>query len=459
MQELLLIVALTAGQPGTVGPDRFPPLPTPPRTEESRSTIPPSGPAEGSRLGPRPLTEGRPPEAGVTERLKNPDIVLRWNQVALDLIRAERTPPPAAARNLALVHIAIYDAVTAIYQTHRPYRFEVRLREPADPIATVAIAAHRVLIDLYPRQAATLDAALDATLAGVRPGGDQRRGMDLGQQIAEKVLAWRRTDGSGRRVTFRGGSEVGVWRPTPPDYTPALLPQWSAVTPFGVRDVTSFRPPPPPSLTSAEYTRDLDEVQRLGGRDSRERSAEGTIIALFWNDGAGTVTPPGHWNQVAAVVARQEGHSLPENARLFALLNIALADAAIACWDCKYHYRLWRPITVNRLADPDWTPLLETPPFPTYTSGHSTFSGAAAAVLAYFHGTDRIRFTVGSEGWPTGKRTFASFSAAAAEAGRSRIYGGIHFEFDNRAGLAMGRKLAEEICRTQLQTTEGVSAK
>jgi hypothetical protein len=199
----------------------------------------------------------------------------------------------------------------------------------------------------------------------------------------------------------------------------------------------------------------------LGGRASTRRTAEQTLIAWFWDDGAGTVTPPGHWNRIAQAAARARGTTPAENARLFALLNLALADAGIACWDCKFTYRLWRPITAIREADlagnpdtrpdPRWTPLLTTPPFPSYTSGHSTFSGAAAALLAHFFGTDAVRFTIESEGLPGYTRSFASFSAAAREAGRSRIYGGIHYEFDNRAGLALGRALADRVYRDRLR--------
>src|SRR5262249_27773452 len=161
-------------------------------------------------------------------------------------------------------------------------------------------------------------------------------------------------------------------------------------------------------------------------------------IAWFWDDGAGTCTPPGHWNQIARVVAMAKQNSMADNARLFALLNIALADAAIVCWDTKFHYKVWRPVHAIRLADEDdsqditrdakWRSLLTTPPFPSYTSGHSTFSGAGAAILARFFGTDEIKFSIGSDGYPGMKRSFKSFSACAAEAGRSRIYGGIHYE-------------------------------
>lgn len=198
----------------------------------------------------------------------------------------------------------------------------------------------------------------------------------------------------------------------------------------------------------------------LGAADSAVRLGEETRIAHFWADGPGTVTPPGHWNRIAQTVARPAGLSLPENARLFALLNVTLADAAIVCWDMKYTCNLWRPVTAIREADtdgndgttrdPHWRPLLDTPPFPSCTSGHSTFSGAAAQVLALFFGRDEMRFADSSH--TDGQtRTYHSFSAAAEEAGRSRVYGGIHFEFDNRAGLQSGRAVARYIFERNFQ--------
>jgi hypothetical protein len=235
------------------------------------------------------------------------------------------------------------------------------------------------------------------------------------------------------------------------------VPQWPTLIPFAVTEIERFRPAPPPALTSAEYAAAFNDVKALGARDSATRTPEQTLIARFWSDGDGTVTPPGHWNRIAQTVARERGTSLAENARLFALLNVTMADAAILCWDCKYRFNFWRPITAIREADHDanpgtesdpyWAPLLTTPPFPSYTSGHSTFSGAAASTLAHFFGTDAVRFTTTSEGAPGVTRSFERFSAAAEEAGRSRIYGGIHYEFDNQSGLATGRALADEICR------------
>lgn len=248
------------------------------------------------------------------------------------------------------------------------------------------------------------------------------------------------------------------------------LPQWPRVAPFVMNSPDQFRPAAPPELTSAEYAGAVDEVQRLGGFDSSERTPEQTAIALFWADGGGTFTPPGHWNQIAADVALARGESLAENARLFALLNIALGDAGIAAWDAKYAYDLWRPIhaihgadtdgNAATVADPTWTPLLKTPPFPSYTSGHSTFSGAASTVLAAIFG-DHVHFASQADGHngftqrplaesQVARRSFDSFTEAAEEAGRSRIYGGIHFEFDNQAGLLAGRAIGSRVTESLL---------
>jgi hypothetical protein len=248
-----------------------------------------------------------------------------------------------------------------------------------------------------------------------------------------------------------------VWRPTPPGYLDALLPQWPAVTPFCMRSGSQFRPPAPPGLTAPAYAANFLEVKALGGVESMVRTPEQTEIAFFWADDAGTVTPPGHWNRIAQTVALQRGLTLVENARLFALLNLALADAGIVCWDGKYHYGYWRPVHGIREADPslnpattpdpDWTPLLTTPPFPSYASGHSTFSGAAATVLAHFFGTDAVAFTSTSETIPGVRRSYPGFWAAAEEAGKSRIFGGIHWEFDNREGLICGRAVGDYVSR------------
>jgi membrane-associated phospholipid phosphatase len=389
------------------------------------------------------------------------DLVLWWNERLLQAVRDDRTPPPRAARNLAMVHVAIYDAVNAVYRTHRPYLVDVRPVAEASPEAAASTAAHRVLVALYPRQQRKLDAALAAALATVPAGRARDVGAGLGRYVADKVLDRREGDGSDNAGTHVARTTAGVWRPTAPGFKPALLPEWGKVRPFGVRDVTRFRVPAPPPLGSAAYETAFREVRALGARDSAARTAEQTEIARFWADDAGTSTPPGHWNKIAQDVARARGTTLAESARLFALLNISLADAAIVCWWCKFTFAFWRPITAIRESDAGgdprapadrvWTPLLTTPPFPAYTSGHSTFSGAAAGVLADFFGTDRVRFETTSEGLPGVKRRFVSFSTAAEEAGQSRIYGGIHWQFDNVGGLANGRAVAEHVTTNYLR--------
>jgi membrane-associated phospholipid phosphatase len=388
------------------------------------------------------------------------DPVLVWNEAALRAVRAERTPPPQVARHLAMLHVAIYDAVNAVQPTHRFYRFPSALTVSTSAEAAATVAAHRVLVELYPRQAEACDAALDETLAAVPDGDAKDAGVLLGQSVAEKVLAWRRNDGSTRSLRHPGSSSPGLWRPTPPGYQPALLPQWRFVAPFAMRSTAQFPPVDPPPLNTREYAAGFAEVKALGERNSAIRTPDQTVIAWFWNDELGTVTPPGHWNRIAQVVSRERGLGLADNARLFALLNITLADAAILCWECKFRYSYWRPINAIREADrdgnpatdpdPAWTSLLTNPNFPSYTSGHSSFSGAGATALALFFGTDAVRFRVGSDGLPGVVRSYPGFWAAAEEAGRSRIYGGIHYDFDNREGLAAGSALAVYIAENFL---------
>jgi hypothetical protein len=388
-------------------------------------------------------------------------VVLRWNELALRIIQAERTPPPLAARNLAIMHAAIYDAVNSIYRTHQAYRCEADAQPGTSPEAAAAVAAHHVLVLVFPRQAEVFNQALDECMADVAEGEGKTAGMLLGQTVAQRLIAWRRRDGAYRQVLYIPGAGPGLWQPTLPAFKPALLPQWPTLTCFCLKNGAQFRPPPPPPLDHAAYATTFQDVKQVGAINSTVRTPEQTIIARFWADDEGTVTPPGHWNRIAQTVAVSKGLSLPECARLFALLNLSLADAGVACWDCKYTFHYWRPVQAIREADPKvnpgttpelfWTPLLKTPPFPAYTSGHSTFSAAAAKALACFCGTDEVRFVSRSDDLPGIRRTYDSFWAAAEEAGKSRIYGGIHWEFDNREGLVCGRAVADYICRNFLQ--------
>jgi membrane-associated phospholipid phosphatase len=400
----------------------------------------------------------------VTTPLASADIVTDWNQAALDTIRARSTPPPAAARNLAIVHVAIYDAVNGVRRTHEPYLVRGDVSSRASIEAAATSAAHDALVALYPADQSTFDALHTSILGGIPGGLRKEQGIAWGKDVAAQILAARANDGSTATAPFPGSQEPGQWRPTISFggvVRPALLPLWGNVTPFALTSGTQFRPPSPPALGSRRYAFEVNFAQRFGSVDSTARTVEQTEIAQFWGYGPGTATPPGHWNQIAQVVAVNEGKSLAKNARLFALLNIALADAAIVSWDCKYIFNLWRPITAIQLADQDgnpatapdpaWMPLLETPPFPEYTSGHSTFSGAAAVVLASFYHRDRVRFVVGSDDLPGVVRFYDSFSHAALESGMSRVYGGIHFMSANLHGLLTGAQTGAYVMRNVLR--------
>lgn len=389
------------------------------------------------------------------------DVVTDWNEVLLDAIRVDRTAPPRGSRVMACVHVAVFDAVNGIVGGYAPYHVTDSAPAGASPEAAAAAAAHQALVVLFPAQKATFDAALAASLAAIPEGTAKSAGIAWGEQVAEEILALRAADHSADVLDYLYPAGSGWWAPTAPAFAPALLPNWPTVTPWAATSGSQFRLGPPPPPNSAEYATAFEEVKRLGRAGSHVRTAHQTQIAFFWEDGPGSYTPPGHWNAIAQTISKARGLSLLENARLFALLGITQADAAVVSWDHKYAYHHWRPLTAIAAADNDgnpateadatWTPLIPTPPFPAYTSGHSTFSGSASKLLELFFGTDAIAFTDPADPgrWPdqlTGvSRSFTNLSQAAEEAGQSRIYGGIHWQYDNQIGLASGRALAQQV--------------
>ncbi|MEG4057941.1 MULTISPECIES: phosphatase PAP2 family protein [unclassified Microcoleus] len=380
--------------------------------------------------------------------------VIEWNGVMLNAVRTGNTAPPLASRNMAMVHAAIYDAVNSISKKYTPYLVEIDPPAGTSAEAATAAAAHRVLVNLYPAQAATFDEAYASSLAKITDGKAKQDGIALGQQVADQIISSRSTDGITKVVQYTPKTDLGSWVPTPPALAAALAPQWAEVTPFAMTSGSQFRPAGPPALDSAKYAEEVNYVKEIGKSDSLTRTLDQTAIAKFWANGAGTFTPPGHWNQIAEETATLTGQSLEDSARLFALLNFALADAAISCWDAKYEYNLWRPVTAirqadtdnnpNTTADPLWTPLITTPPFPEYTSGHSTFSGAADAVMTSVLGSD-FGFADRGDRTVNTLRTFQNFSEAADESGMSRLYGGIHFMSANVNGLSVGRNVGNYV--------------
>ncbi len=375
----------------------------------------------------------------------NGDVVTDWNTAALDAIRAGRTPPPIASRSLAILHVSIYDTVNGIARTDEPYLVQSSASASASREAAASAAAHKALVNLFPAAVSSFDALHAAILAGIPNGPQKTAGIVWGEFVANQILAARANDGSDAIVPPPGGSGPGVWVPTPPAFAPYLLPQWGFVVPFGMRSSPQFRPPGLPSLDSEQYAADYNEVKELGAAVGSTRTEEQAQIALFWADGAATETPPVHWNSIAQIIAAGQGNTLEENARLFALLNIAMADAAICAWDAKYTFHFWRPVTAINFAEPllNWTSFIVTPPFPDYVSGHSTFSGAAATVLPFFYGTEDLPFTTGSDFLPGVTRSFPTCLDAAEEAAVSRLYGGIHFRSANEDGLQAGISIGE----------------
>lgn len=385
-----------------------------------------------------------------------PSAVIVWNQVALNAIQQDGSDPLFASRGLAMVQAAVYDAVNAIEGTPA-YYIKLAASPGASPAAAVNVAAHDVLSYLYPSQQATFDDLLAAQRALLPTDQAVSDGEAIGHASAAGMIALRNNDGSRNYVNFVPGNAVGDWHPTAPAYAIALDPQWANVKPFALTNPDQFAPSGPPALTSQEWADAVNETKSVGFVHSAMRTADQTQIAQFWNDAPGTATPPGHWNAIAETVAQQQGDGLADDARLFAMLNVTLADAGITAWNTKYMYDTWRPITVIQgggdgvnpavAADPNWYPLLTTPNFPEYVSGHSTFSAAAATVLNAFFGSN-VGFTSTEPTLPGVVRSFSSFDQAAQEAGMSRIYAGIHFQFSNVDGQAAGQNVANYVLGT-----------
>jgi membrane-associated phospholipid phosphatase len=388
------------------------------------------------------------------------EAVRDWNALMLDAVRLDNSSPTLSSRNFAILHTAIYDAVNSVERTHQPYRFQ--LDAPADSSAAAAAvgAAHTVMLALYPPIQARADQLFVTFVASQAPTPGLTNGLALGQQVGRLQLESRQADGANTQVPYIPRTEPGQWRRTLEFLRPPLDPHWRYVQTFSLESLEPFVPGPPPALDSAEYAAAYEEVKALGAKASLLRTAEQSEIALFWSDFSYTGMPPGHWHEIASTIAADRQLPLAESARLFALLSVAQADAAIVCWEAKYRYNFWRPITAIRrgaedgndatAADDAWVHFLNAPPFPAYISGHSTFSQSSAVVLHRFFGTDALSFAARSDSLPGVVRNFTSLAACADEVGLSRIYGGIHFQFDNVEGKRSGAKIGEFVTRNFL---------
>lgn len=475
----------------------------------------------GPRYTPSSAQPNRPSHPSPHDTLSR---LRHWNEIAVNSSGLDHTPVPAgdprifgeqlgparSSRAIAIVHIAIFEAVNAIKGGYQSYVGVPKVSPSASVDAAIAQAAHDTLTALFPSQAATCTALLVEDLGRIKEGRQKSDGIAIGQQAAAMTLALRANDGSAHAeprvgIEFITSNDPGKWRQDPISLIPlALGAHWSEVTPFVMQSAAQFRTPPPPAMNSAAYTAAFEEVKRLGGdaiTTPTERTAEQTEIGIYWAyDGTPSLcAPPRLYNQIAVQIADQMRSDAVETARLLALVNTALADAGVASWESKYFYQFWRPITGIResdfgtgpsglgdgnsatFGDVNFKPLGApasnltgpnfTPPFPAYPSGHAVFGGALFQTLRNFYKTDRIAFTFVSDEFNgvtmdnTGAvrelrpRSFTTLSQAEEENGQSRIYLGIHWAFDKTEGIAQGRRVADYVFANAFKPLRGPDKK
>jgi len=384
------------------------------------------------------------------------DEVTDWNQILFNAALIAKTSPLIVLRQAAITEASVFDAVNGIDNRFTPIHVFERGPQGASTRAAAIQAAYASLAKLYPDQKSTFDRKRTesfAALQGHEDAGSVWAGIEWGQKVADTIWNWRSTDGLSKvPPLFEGGPAIGEWRPTPPAFLAGLLPQMASMETWMIQSHDQFRPVNGPNaLSSAEYARDFKETKEMGSISSSTRSADQTLAAQFWGNSS---SPSYFWNHVALSLLSRGGQSLSTNARLLALLDIAMADAEIGCWDAKYYFISWRPITAIALAaqdgnpatqaDPNWVPLLVTPPFPEYMSAHSAVSSAAATVLAEYFGNDTA-FTVSSDVMTDVTRQFSSFSAALDEIRSARVNAGIHFRTACNDAQSLGTEIARYV--------------
>jgi hypothetical protein len=403
------------------------------------------------------------------------DEVTAWSQMLFQAGLISAASPIVMTRSAAIVHAAMFDAINGIDRRYSPVHVDPSGPSAASRDAAAAQAAYTALVALFPNQKGLLDTKLAVSMAALRGResiGAITAGQTWGQTVANAILAWRGMDGfTPAPAPYFGTASLGAWRATPPANLPYAGLQFGTMTPWVMLSPSQFRPAGPPALGSAKYAAEFNEVKNIGRGSSTLRTPDQTVYSFFWN----TSTAPYLWNNVALTLmedgerghgdwdddsSRGRRHSLLSNARLLALLNMAMADAVIGCWDAKDAYQFWRPVTAiveasadgnpGTEADATWTPLFATPAHPEYPSGHSCVSAAAAAVLAESFG-ERPRIDVTSDAMPGVVRSFRSFSAALTEVKNARIFAGIHFRSATNDGQALGAAVGEYVLEHALR--------
>jgi hypothetical protein len=380
------------------------------------------------------------------------DVIMDWNGKADAIATQKQLPPVPYGRALAMLHIAMFEAVNAGERRYAPYKLSLKADRDTSKEAAAASAGYHVLVALYPDEKADLDTTFAAMLSGVPEGDPKTKGVDLGKRAAAEIVALRANDGADTSESYRPHTSPGVYVPT----VIAVFSTAGAVTPWTMTSGSQFRPGPPPALNSETWTRDLNEIRELGRRDSKKRTAEQTAIGRFW-----FLTGARTYNPIVREIARTKEMDLVDCARLYALTAMAGNDALIAVFDAKFTYNLWRPVTAIRNADQtnnsatprdaSWLPLGDTPMHPEYPCAHCITSAAISTVLQSVVGNEVSEIALTSPTAPGVTRRWTRLQDYSDEVSLARIYAGFHYRFSTEVGKEMGKKIGEQLIATQLR--------
>ena len=386
---------------------------------------------------------------GATAASDDPTVISEWNEIAVTTLLGDTTKQLVEDfLYMGFVQAAVYDAVVGVEGRYAPYRFHAHAPHGTSAQAAAVAAAHKVLVTYVPSAQASLDTAYAASLAKLPDGKAKTRGIAFGIRAADNLIRLRANDGRNAPIEFTQPAAPGVWGPTPPGFLPMSAPWLGFVTPLLVRSATQFAPPPPPTLTSARYTRDFNEVKALGSATSTERTAVQTSTALFFSGNALI-----QYNTALRDQVTVRHLDIVETARMFAAIDMSLADAEISVWHAKYVYGYWRPITAINLADtdgnpatladPTWVPLLTTPPYPDYPSGYNVVNSTVTHGLEDLFRTRQLQLTLISTAVPGVVRHYDSGRALRRDVIDARVWLGIHFRFADTASRDLGRRLTD----------------
>jgi hypothetical protein len=395
------------------------------------------------------------------------DVVLDWNAIAVNTAVANGQNPFAQARYAAIVQLAVFEAVNSITGDYHPYLGSITAPAGASADAAGVQAAYRVLSTYFPASAAALGAARMNSLASIPDGQSKTDGIAVGDAAGSAMIALRANDGSSPAQFKAPGPAVpGEWQatrscPVVNGVASGIAFQWQSITPFGISDTAAFLLDPPPALTSNEYAKAYNEVLTVGGVNSAERLADRAEVARFY----AASSPTQAFNQAAQQIAQQEGGSLTDNARAFALINIAISDSLVASFFNKYHFNFWRPETAihngaadaNPKTDPDpgYAPFILTPCFPSYPSNHGSAASAAAEVLRRLYGEAGHAMTLTNPAVPGISLQYTSFKQITDDISDARVYGGIHFRTDQDAGAVLGKAVGTTVYKDNLRPNHG----